>query len=196
MLLPHTEESEAALLDIFNKLKPRYKKNNVHFIPPSPPPPTTLSINCDKRCLSFPPQNETTRQTEDQRRTPNHSLFRSDLETGTIPASGLSLNLSAASHTLNMFIPLWTSSTLPNLPPHKTHTCYMSAGTSDKTEGLDWDKVYQRPQSTFRCWASLWCVDWFVLIHETSVCVLQPSHHFTNNVCGVNGWAQKVAVNS
>lgn len=25
--------------------------------------------------------------------------------------------------------------------PTKTHTCYMSAGTADKTEGLDWDKV-------------------------------------------------------
>lgn len=49
----HThKKSRVAVLDIFNKLKPRYKKNQVHFIPPSPPP-TSRSLNCDKHC-SFP----------------------------------------------------------------------------------------------------------------------------------------------
>jgi len=36
----HTGDSGAAVLDIFNKLKPRYKKKkkyNVHFTHPSPP---------------------------------------------------------------------------------------------------------------------------------------------------------------
>ena len=42
--LPRTDESGAAVLDIFNKLKPRYKKNNVHFIPPSRPSFTYYSF--------------------------------------------------------------------------------------------------------------------------------------------------------
>lgn len=54
-LLPHTkEESGAAVLDIFNKLKPRYKKTMYITYHPLPPPPTTLSINCNKHCFSFP----------------------------------------------------------------------------------------------------------------------------------------------
>lgn len=62
----HTEESEAAVLDIFNKLKPRYKKQCTFHT--SLPFSTyySLSINCDKHCFVFPPQSETTIQTEDE----------------------------------------------------------------------------------------------------------------------------------
>lgn len=101
--------------------------------------------------------------------------------------SGLNLNLSfffffsSVSHTEHLFLqPL-------NTPPKKTNTCYMSAGTSDKTEGLDWDKV-QRPQSTFRCWVLIdvnWSC-WFTRQYFTAVTSLHQKCLWHN------GWAQNV----
>lgn len=152
-LLPHTEESGAAVLDIFNKLKPRYKKTMYISYPPSPPPPTTLSFNCDKHCFIFPPQKET----------------------AITDRGSVSTDSQIFPHT-EYVCPL-NPETLD-----KTHTCYMSAGTSDKTEGLDWDKVYQRPQSTFQCWVLL-DVNWSCWF--TRQCILQPSRHFSNNVSGI-----------
>lgn len=149
--LPRTDESVAAVLDIFNKLKPRYKKNNVHFIPPSLPSSTYYSFYelIPTSFYFFP-----TIQTEDQCWMSNHSpLIRSDpAEAGRLTHRAEScLGSRSQSHVSAASLFPWT----PNTPPDKTHTCYMSAGTSDKTEGLDWDKVHQRPQSTFLCWVLL-----------------------------------------
>lgn len=126
-LLPHTpthtKELKAAVLDIFNKLKPRYKKMYISYRPPSPPPPppTTLSVNCDKHC--FPPQNETTIQTKDQCRILNISQFQSDLKAGPLHSQSSShlgpqskLCLSAVSHSWNV---------CPPKPPQNTHMLHV-----------------------------------------------------------------------
>lgn len=123
----HThKKSRVAVLDIFNKLKPRYKKNQVHFIPPSPPP-TSRSLNCDKHC-SFPRLRVRAkhRQRIGVRR---HSSYQTEAEQLTpkpIHASDLTPQIASLPYLA------------PTHPlPTKTHTCYMSAGTADKTEGLD-----------------------------------------------------------
>lgn len=121
----------------------------ISYLPPSPPPPTTLSMNWYQHRFIFSNNTDwgsmlnvqpfTAHQIRPGRGRKAHSQSR------LLPRLSVSITCFCS-----VFVPL-----NPENPPDKTHTCYMSAGTSDKTEGLDWDKVHQRPQSTFRCWVLL-----------------------------------------
>lgn len=145
----HTHTSGNAVLDIFNKLKQRYKKCTFHSLPY-----TSFHfflINCDKHSFIFPPQNETTIQSMNQCWISIISHLETDwkAESSIYRANSCPLDCNFLQH----FMSLMSVPRSPNVPT-RTHTCYMSAGTSDKTEGLDWDRIHQRPQNTFQCWSA------------------------------------------
>lgn len=101
----HTYQSRAAVLDIFNKLKPRYKKMYISF-PPLLFLLLLFLINCDKHSFSCPPQNESTIQSKNQCWISNSSHLNTDWKAEQLHLRGRLLSarshLSAAAHVRNI----------------------------------------------------------------------------------------------